>query len=224
MQSANSGNAVRRSSRVPITLPIVVTSLEPAAPFSELCETLVVSAHGCVLSSPTKLDAGVPVQFQRKGGRATMAHVVDCQPMPGRQGWQLGARLDRPENFWGLKPIPKDWARVPAAVNDTLVSTLPADKRQAMPPDQAAASLKIALDRVRKQLSDEHLKTVLAELVSPIEAQVTEIKVPRIVQHTPRGRARKASAARSGGRCAGGRVPFPDDPAAIPQRLGVRAA
>jgi len=27
---------------------LVVTSLEPDKPFSEICETLVVNAHGCV--------------------------------------------------------------------------------------------------------------------------------------------------------------------------------
>jgi len=98
MQSANAVNSVRRSSRVPVTLPVVVTSLEPDKPFSEICETLVVSAHGCVMYSPVKIEAGLPVQFKRREGRATMAHVVDCQPMgSGQQGWQMGARLDRPE-------------------------------------------------------------------------------------------------------------------------------
>ena len=113
MQSANAVNSVRRSSRVPVTLPVVVTSLEPNKPFSEVCETLVVNAHGCVMYSPVKLEPGIPVQFKRKEGRATMAHVVDCQPMgSGQQGWQLGARLDRPGNFWGLDACPEDWAQL----------------------------------------------------------------------------------------------------------------
>jgi hypothetical protein len=99
----------------------------------------------------------------------------------------LGASFDRPENFWGLKTVPKDWARLPAPVDDQLVSTLPANKRQATPPDPAAASLKIALDRMRTQLSDEHLKSVLAELVRPIEAQVTELK-EKLAQGAKRNR------------------------------------
>ncbi len=113
MHSANVPETMRRSSRVPITLPIAVTSLEPSAPFSEICETLVVSAHGCAIFSPTRLEAGIPVQFRRKGGGATKAHVVDCKPMgDGQQGWQLAAKLDRPENFWGLEACPEDWARL----------------------------------------------------------------------------------------------------------------
>ena len=163
MQSANSGNAVRRSSRVPITLPIVVTSLEPAAPFSELCETLVVSAHGCVLSSPTKLDAGVPVQFQRKGGRATMAHVVDCQPMPGRQGWQLGARLDRPENFWGLKSCPEDWARL---------LELPIEPQLS----RTSPTLKIVPEKTHQQPASQDLRALVAQMVEPLQAEVADLK------------------------------------------------
>ncbi|MGA7634759.1 MAG: PilZ domain-containing protein, partial [Terriglobales bacterium] len=54
----SSVHTLRRSSRVPIKVPIRVTSLEPNAQFSELCETLVVSAHGCALRFPLKLDAG----------------------------------------------------------------------------------------------------------------------------------------------------------------------
>ncbi|HEX3353112.1 MAG TPA: hypothetical protein VHS34_09845 [Terriglobales bacterium] len=175
MQSANAANSVRRSSRVPVTLPIVVTSLEPAAPFSELCETLVVSAHGCVLSSPSKLDAGVPVQFQRKGGRATMAHVVDCQPMPGRQGWQLGARLDRPENFWGLKSCPEDWARLldMPATEQQIARMVPPRNRddRGQGSNQAGTSLKLVPDK-----ADHDLRALLEEAMQPLQAEIAELK------------------------------------------------
>jgi hypothetical protein len=176
MHNTNSPT-LRRSSRVPVTVPILVTSLEPGAKFSEVCETIIVNAHGCAMRSPVKLESGVPLHFHHQDGRETTAQVVSCQPLgTERRSWMLGASFDRPENFWGLKTAPKDWTRLPAPVDDKLVSTLPAHKGQATPPDQAAASLKIALDRMRTQLSDEHLKSVLAELVRPIEAQVTELK------------------------------------------------
>jgi hypothetical protein len=135
-----------------------------------------------------KLDNGVPLHFHHQDGRETTAQVVSCQPIgTDRHSWMLGASFARPENFWGLKTVPNDWARLSAPGDDMLVSTLPADKRQAMPPDQAAASLKMALDRIRKQLSDEHLKALLAELLSPIEAQVTEIK-EKLAQGAKRNR------------------------------------
>jgi hypothetical protein len=151
--------------------------MEPGAQFSEVCETLVVNAHGCALRSPMQLEAGVPLHFHHQDGRETTAQVVYCQPIGAdRHSWMLGASFDRPENFWGLKTVPKDWTRLPAPAEQKLVRTIPADMQQVTLPDQAGASVKIALDRIRKQLSDEHLKAVLAELVRPIEAQVTEIK------------------------------------------------
>ena len=176
MHNTNSPT-LRRSSRVPVTVPILVTSMEPGAKFSEVCETVVVNAHGCAMRSPMKLESGVPLHFHHQDGRETTAQVVSCQPLgTDRRSWMLSASFDRPENFWGLKTAPKDWARLPALAGDKLGSTLPPNKQQAMTPDQAVASLKIALDRMRTQLSDEHLKSMLAELVSPIEAQMREIK------------------------------------------------
>jgi hypothetical protein len=178
--------ALRRSSRVPITVPILVTSLEPGAQFSEVCETMTVSAHGCAMRSPTKLEAGVPVHFHSQEGRETTAQVVYCQPIGSNQGWRLGTSFERPENFWGLKSCPKDWARLPAPAETKLAPKFP-NKMQLMPPDQTAASVKLALDRIRKQLSDDHLKVVLAELVQPIQAEVAELK-ERLAQGAKKNR------------------------------------
>lgn len=170
MQSANTFNSVRRSSRVPVTLPLVVTSMEPNKPFSEICETLVVNAHGCVMYSPIKLEAGLPVQFKRKEGRATMAYVVDCQPMgSGQQGWQLGARLDRPGNFWGLEACPDDWIQlIDADVAGTAVKD--EKKRQT----SSTPSLKIVREKASAQSSD--LKAMLAEMIQPLQDEVAELK------------------------------------------------
>jgi len=102
MQSENLPTALRRSSRVPAELPIKVTTLA-GAPFSGVCKTLVVNAHGCALQSPVKFDAGIPLRFHSNDGRETTAHVVTCHPIgPDNRAWILGARLDRPENFWRL--------------------------------------------------------------------------------------------------------------------------
>ena len=174
MQSANSPTP-RRSSRVPITVPVMVTSLEPGARFSEVCETLVVSAHGCAMRSPAKLEAGVPLRFHNQDGREATAKVVYCQPIGSDQpGWKLGATLDSPENFWGLKTYPKDWARLLPPPQAGLVPKASPDGIQVMPPD--AATVRTVLERIKHQLSDEHLKVVLAELVQPIAAEVTELK------------------------------------------------
>jgi hypothetical protein len=154
---------LRRSSRLPIALPILVTSLEPDSGFSEVCETLVVSAHGCAMRSSMKLDAGVPVQFQSKDGRWTMAHIVDCQPMePDQQGWKLGARLDQPDNFWGLESWPDDWSqasevRAPAA----------------QPP------------RGKRLPEYARFRAVVAEFVEPLQAELKELR-EKLAQGSPR--------------------------------------
>src|SRR5579864_8007604 len=110
MQAHNRSDVSRRSSRVPVAVPLLVTSMDPGHDFSEVCETLVVSAHGCALRSPMKVRAGVPVHLHTKEGREMMARIVDCQPMGSTpQAWKLGAQLDQPANFWGLNPCPEDW-------------------------------------------------------------------------------------------------------------------
>ena len=168
MQNSNAPT-LRHSSRVPVTVPILVTSLEPNTQFSEVCETVVVNAHGCAMRSPIKLEPGLPLHFHNQDGRETTAQVVNCKPIgAGRQGWTLAASFDQPENFWGLESSPKDWSRLPAAKL--------AHAALAAPPDQMSASVKLALDKIRKQLSDEHLKVVLAELVRPLEAEVGELR------------------------------------------------
>ena len=158
MQNANSPAALRRSSRVPINVPILVTSLEPGTRFSEVCETLVVNAHGCAMRSPVKLDAGVLLHFHSKEGRETTAKVINCQPLTSdRSAWQLAARLDRPENFWGLSSCPPDWAQLPAPAaptNGKVPSKLAAKTVQ--PVDQGAnavsPSLKAMFDKIQKQV------------------------------------------------------------------------
>ena len=68
MQEYNASSASRRSSRVPIAVPLLVTSLDPSNHFSEVCETLVVNAHGCAIRSPMEVKAGIPVHFHTKDG------------------------------------------------------------------------------------------------------------------------------------------------------------
>jgi hypothetical protein len=178
MHSANVADTVRRSSRVPITLPIAVTSLEPSTPFSEICETLVVSAHGCAIFSPARLEAGIPVQFRRKGGGATRAHVVDCKPMgAGQHGWQVAARLDRPENFWGLEACPEDWARLLEVHSDEPQLSRKVtrnDKGQVQ--SQGSPSLKLVSDKNQSQLTEKDLRAVVAEFVQPLHAEVARLK------------------------------------------------
>ena len=150
--AAPNPSVLRRSSRVKMNLPILVTSTEQQPSFSEVCETMMVNAHGCSLRAANKLEAGAPVHFQTKDGNWTMAHIVDCQPLNhGQTSWMLGAKLDKPTNFWGLENYPEDWAQLvemPSPNKPQLVKAAP--------------------------LPDLH--AVIAELVEPLHAAVSEIR------------------------------------------------
>ena len=154
--AASNLTVLRRSSRVPISVPILVTSMEEQPTFSEVCETMVVNAHGCSLRSTNKLEAGSPVQFHTKDGNWTMAHIVDCQPLnAGQPGWMLAATLEKPDNFWGLENYPEDWAR--------LLEMPSPNKSQR---------------RLRKPspTTTGELRTLVAELVEPLRIEVSEIR------------------------------------------------
>jgi hypothetical protein len=168
---------LRRSSRVPISVPVLVTSMEPGANFSEVCETMVVSAHGCAVRSPMKLEAGVPLHFHNREGRETTAQVVYCKSSgTGRQAWTIGATFDRPENFWGLKTCPKDWTQFPVQAPEKLSQKAAPADGQALLEQVAAISVKIVLEKMGKQLSDERLKAMLAQLIRPLESELVALK------------------------------------------------
>ena len=176
MPASNGHTVIRRSSRVPINVPIRVTSMEPNAQFSEICETLVVSAHGCALRLPLKLDTGSALRLHSRGGRQATAYVVFCQP--DGQGFRLGAQLDRPENFWGLESCPDDWrvVEMPAPAAQHPPHELSAKSAVLNQPQTPSRASQDVLDKVREQLSEDRLRGILAKLVQPLEAEVTEVR------------------------------------------------
>ncbi len=175
---ATNGQAVRRSSRVPVTVPVRVTSMEPNAKFSEICETLVVSAHGCALRFPLKLNEGSTLLLHSRGGRQATACVVFCQPMGSDgQGFRLGARLDRPENFWGLESYPDDWRvlEMPAPAAQQPPQKVSASSIVQHKPQAPSRASRAVLEKIEEQLSEDRLRGILAKLVQPLQAEVTEL-------------------------------------------------
>jgi hypothetical protein len=113
MSNPNTNQKTRRSSRLQVNIPVLVTRVEGGL-FSEVGETLALNAHGCALRVPASVEAGVPLHVQLKSGRHTTGQVLNCERLDsGHQGWRLGLSLDRPGNFWGLDPCPEDWAPEP---------------------------------------------------------------------------------------------------------------
>lgn len=177
MHNGNLATAHRRSSRVPTALPVLVTSMTGAY-FSQVCKTLVVNAHGCAVVSPVKFDAGAPLRFKSKDGREATAHVVSCEPIGSdNRSWRLGAKLDRPENFWGLSDCPADWmpgagplsTKLQQITSPTPVLVAPKAPNEATLPSEAM------LDLVARKL-EAPLRRMIAESLAPLQAEVGAVK------------------------------------------------
>jgi hypothetical protein len=104
-------HAIRRSTRLPLEIPILVTSLDPAREFSAECTTTLVNAHGCGVVTEHSLPRDLPVRLEIVSAkRHVNARVADVVSLGGEpETWLLGLELDTPGNFWGIEYAPSDW-------------------------------------------------------------------------------------------------------------------
>src|SRR5580658_8293951 len=108
---AKTRHAIRRSTRLPLEVPVVVTSLDDGSPFSERCNTTLVNAHGCGLIVPRALVHDIQVRLEIVSAkRHTTARVAEVVPLGGDpETWLVGLELEVPGNFWGIEYAPSDW-------------------------------------------------------------------------------------------------------------------
>jgi hypothetical protein len=138
--SEKSQHAIRRSTRLPLEIPVRVTSLDPAQPFSEQCNTTLVNAHGCGLIAPCEFGQGIQVRVEIVSAkRHTTARVAEVVPLGGDpETWLVGLELDVPGNFWGIEYAPSDWkieevpapASVPKKAEEPGASAKPSSQRR----------------------------------------------------------------------------------------------
>ena len=109
--SEKTQSAIRRSTRLPLEVPVRVTSLSASMPFSEQCNTTLVNAHGCGLVAPRAIALGIQVRLEIVSAkRHTTARVAEVVPLGGEpETWLVGLELDVPGNFWGIDYAPTDW-------------------------------------------------------------------------------------------------------------------
>jgi hypothetical protein len=107
----NPPDSGRRASRIRAQIPLRVTSLDPANPFSESGHTLVLNTQGCGVRLSRPLELGLAVSLDDLPGRqGVTACVANCVPLgAGGQWWMVGIALDEPGNVWGIHPAPADW-------------------------------------------------------------------------------------------------------------------
>jgi hypothetical protein len=132
-------HAIRRSTRLPLEVPILVTSLDAALEFSEECTTTLVNAHGCGLITQRSLPRGLAVRLEIvRSQRQATARVADVVSLGGDpETWLLGMELDTPGNFWGIEYAPSDWKieidETPAPTESTQASSESASAAQPVP-------------------------------------------------------------------------------------------
>lgn len=109
--SENNQHAIRRSTRLPLEIPVQVTTIGPGAPVSAHCNTTLVNAHGCGLIAPREFTHGAQVRLDIVAAkRYTTARVAEVVPLGGDPPtWLVGLELDAPGNFWGIEYAPSDW-------------------------------------------------------------------------------------------------------------------
>jgi hypothetical protein len=113
LSSFSSQKAVRRGTRISYEIPITLSSLDPAHPFSEPSQTLLVNPQGCAVRFGRPLEIGVAVRLEGlPAGINVTTRVVNCIRIGEYQKfWLLGLALDEPGNVWGVQTPPEDWAQ-----------------------------------------------------------------------------------------------------------------
>jgi hypothetical protein len=100
----------RRSTRLSLQIPVVITSLDPAYAFRKECKTVVVNANGCSVIVPQLLNNQTPVIVELvSNGASKNGHVVFAIPLSENFSWLLGVEFDSPGRFWEVEHPPEDW-------------------------------------------------------------------------------------------------------------------
>jgi hypothetical protein len=104
----------RRSTRVRVEIPVVVTSMDRRHAFSAECVVIVVSPQGCGFRTLQALPLETPVLLGNlPGGATATGRVASCVPL-GSDGsyFLIGVSLYNAGNVWGIANPPQDWDSV----------------------------------------------------------------------------------------------------------------
>ncbi len=161
--SETTQHAIRRSTRLPLEVPVLLTSLNAAVTLSEQCNTTLVNAHGCGLIVPRALAPGIQVRLEIVSAkRHTTARVAEVVPLGGDpETWLVGLELEVPGNFWGIEYAPADW-RIEE-------SPAPAAEQPQLDHEPSSAAAKPARSR-RWRLTDISAGACYLETTAPFPA------------------------------------------------------
>jgi hypothetical protein len=115
--SGTAGSEKRRSSRIPLVVPITVSGVDALGePFRELTTTLSVSCNGCKYKSKNYVqrDSLVSIEVTHPNPRLSPRVVRGRarwvqRPRNLRDQYEVGLEFIVSGNVWGLDPPPPDW-------------------------------------------------------------------------------------------------------------------
>jgi len=101
----------RRSMRVLLSVPIFVTGdTKEGQKFEEQTRTLVVNAHGAMISLAAKVIAGQRIQVSNRATRKSMDCRVVYVGNPAAGKMQMGVEFTEAcPSFWQIDFPPDDW-------------------------------------------------------------------------------------------------------------------
>lgn len=114
--SPSQDSSRRRSHRVLLSVPLTVSCETPPEIFTEKTQTLVVNAHGALITLGAKVTVGQTLLVSSGSSEPRFCRVVYVGPTAqGRT--QLGIEFSEPApNFWHITFPPDNWSG--AAVSD----------------------------------------------------------------------------------------------------------
>jgi len=102
---------MRKSQRVALRLPVEVRWTPPGEPaIVEKASTLVVSAHGALISMAMRVRAGARISARNRNAEDKECRVVHTRESRERKHQVAVAFLVPDGRFWGLEFPPADWA------------------------------------------------------------------------------------------------------------------
>lgn len=101
----------RRSMRVLLSVPIFVTGKSASGQdFKEETRTLVVNAHGCLISLAAPVVAGQQLRMSNKATEQTIGCRVVYVGSPQAGRAQMGIEFEKASpSFWQIDFPPEDW-------------------------------------------------------------------------------------------------------------------
>lgn len=113
----------RRTTRIPLRIPVVIVIEEGGQHRSQEAWTMIVNVHGAKIECPRRFGMQEAVTIQVPfNGRSQTGKVVWSKSERNESGnYEFGVELDQPENLWGVMFPPSDWdaSRTPKTAEAT---------------------------------------------------------------------------------------------------------